>query len=179
MEAVGIIEEHGIVLQIRDIGTEKGHGDHVSGILDEDTGVAMVRVIIVGSWAQDDISMPFADEASNGSAILQGGQQFAVMDIQDLAGDPEDLVGMFGFRFTASGQGASGFAPVADVAVGDGDQFDMVAFGGPHGPDASGLDLAIIGVSAEANDTQFAVIRRRIGGDQFKGKQGGEQKENR
>jgi hypothetical protein len=69
--------------------------------------------------------------------------------------------------FAAEGQGSAGLEPVADVAVGDGDQLHVVSFGGPHRGDAADLDLAIIRVGAEADDAQLAVIRgRRRGGGQ-------------
>ena len=60
--------------------------------------------------------------------------------------------------FAAEGEGAAGFAPVADVAVGDRDIFDVMALGGPESADAAGRELAVVGVSAEADDAEFAVI---------------------
>jgi hypothetical protein len=40
----------------------------------------------------------------------------------------------------------------------------MVTFGGPHGARAAGLKFAIIRVSAEANDAQFAILGRGCDG---------------
>ena len=77
---------------------------------------------------------------------------------EDFDGGAEDLGGLLDFFFAAEGEGAAGFAPVADVAVGDGDEFDVMALGGPESADAAGLELAIVGVGAEADDAEFAVV---------------------
>jgi hypothetical protein len=49
---------------------------------------------------------------------------------------------------------------MADIAIANGHKKDMVAARSPHRAAAACLDLAIIGVGAEADDTQFAIVRR-------------------
>src|SRR5262252_3846020 len=57
---------------------------------------------------------------------------------------------------------------MADVAVGDRDEFDVMAFRGPHRPRPADRQLAIVGVRAEGYDAQLAVVRLRPGGGLFK-----------
>src|SRR5206468_12636817 len=64
------------------------------------------------------------------------------------------------FRLASPGEGGPGLAPVADVAVGHGDELDLVSLGRPHRADARGLQLAIVRVRAEADDA-----KRFVGGN--------------
>ena len=54
-------------------------------------------------------------------------------------------------------------APVADVAVHDRDELDVVSLHPPRGARAAGLQLAIIRMSPEANDPELAIVGRRSG----------------
>jgi hypothetical protein len=74
------------------------------------------------------------------------------VDVENLGRDTEDLVGVFRFGFAPAGQRATGFAPMTNITVGNGYQFDMMTFGGPHRAYTSGLDLAIIRMRPEADD---------------------------
>lgn len=168
LEGIRVVEEDGIVLEIGHVRAKEGDGDHVGGVLDEDAGVAVVGMIVVGARGDDHVGFPFTDEPGDEPAVLEGGQQLAVVDVEDLGGDAQDLVGLLGLGFAAVGQGSPGLPPVADVAVGNGDQLHVMSFGGPEGGDAADLDFAIIRVGAKDDDAEFAVIRRggRGGGQQ-------------
>ena len=57
---------------------------------------------------------------------------------------------------------AAGFAPVADVAIGHGDQLDPMPLGRPQRRATARLDLAVIRMRAETDDAQFAVLGRHF-----------------
>jgi hypothetical protein len=157
-EAIGVVHEDRVVLEMGRVGADERDGDHVGRILHEKGCVAMVGVIVVGAGAEDQVGLPFADEADQLLAILERGHELAVVIVEDFDACAEEGGGLLHFVFAAEGKWAAGFAPVADVAVGDGDEFDMVALGGPESADAAGLELAVVGVGAEADDAEFAVV---------------------
>ena len=65
------------------------------------------------------------------------------------------------FGLAAEGEWAAGFAPVADIAVGHGDEEHVVAGGGPARGGAPELEFAVIGMGAEGDDAEFAVVGGR------------------
>ena len=48
LEPVGVVKKDRIIFEGGDVRAKKGDGDHVGCVLDEDAGVAVVRMIIVG-----------------------------------------------------------------------------------------------------------------------------------
>jgi hypothetical protein len=62
---------------------------------------------------------------------------------------------------------------VANVAVGDGHEFYMMPGGGPLGADASDAELTIVGMGAEGDDPELAVIGGWRGGGTGQGRGGG------
>ncbi len=161
LERVGVKEEHRIAFERRHVGTEIGHCHHVRRVLDEDAGVAMIGVVIVGPMTHDDVGIPFPDQAGDSAAILQGRQQLAVVNVQDFRGDAQEACGGLDLGLAAARQGAAGVAPVADVAVGHGDELDVVPLRPPQDGDAAGLQFAIVRMGPETEDAQLAVVRRR------------------
>jgi hypothetical protein len=114
----------------------------------------MVGMIIIGAMTEDEIGVPFADESGDFAAVLQVRFQFAVVDVEHLGGDTEKARGLHYLRQPAFGQRTARLAPMADVAIGDGDEFHLVSFGGPHRRGAAGLDFTVVRMGAEADDTQ-------------------------
>jgi hypothetical protein len=139
LERVGVEEEHRVALQRRDVGADERHGDHVGGVLNQDARVAVIGVVVVGTMAHDDVRLPFADEPGDQTAILQRGQQFAVVNVQHFGGDAQDAGTAFHLRLAPAGEGPSGVAPVADVAVGHGNELDVMSLGRPQGRHAARL----------------------------------------
>ena len=70
---------------------------------------------------------------------------------------PRDLRGRFDFRGPPLRQRSARHPPVTDIAVGDGNEFDVMPEFGPLRRGASVFVLGIIGMSAEADDPQFSV----------------------
>ena len=68
------------------------------------------------------------------------------------------------FRRPPLGQRAAGHLPVADVAVGHRAEQHVMAQLGPLRPAAAGLVLRVVGMGAEDDDPQLAVIGRRVDG---------------
>jgi hypothetical protein len=79
----------------------------------------------------------------------------------------------FGFGVAALGEFAAGIAPVADVAIGDGAEFDVVAEFGPFDGGAAGFVFGVVGVGSENDDAEFAVGFG--GGEQGGGDEKGEE----
>src|ERR1700741_2110 len=83
------------------------------------------------------------------------------MNVQNLADHAQHLLSRLAFGSAPAPQRAPCLAPVADVAIGNGDELNMVPEARPHGSHSSGLELAIIRMSAEANDTELTIVIRR------------------
>src|SRR5437867_6572031 len=137
----------------------------------------MVGMIIIGPMAEHDVGFPLPNEAGKHAAIFEGGKQFAVMNVENDALHAENLVRSLHFVAPAQGQGAAGFAPMADIAIGHRHEQDMMAFFRPHGSCATYLKFAVIRMRPETDDAEFAVVRWH--GDAFDGAEaklsGGEQ----
>ena len=79
------------------------------------------------------------------------------MDVEHLGGDTKNFGGLFDLGFAPPRQRSAGVPPVADVAVGDGDEFHFMPALGSHGGGAAGLQLAVVRVRPKTNDAQLAV----------------------
>src|SRR6267154_1968098 len=88
------------------------------------------------------------------------------MDIEHFACHPENLIGFLGLCLSAFGERAARFPPMANVAVGHGDQFYVMSFCRPHSGNATRLNLAVVWMRPEANNPKFTVIGRRRRGTQ-------------
>ena len=127
--------------------------------------------------ADHQVRVPLANEAGDFAAVLQVRLQFAVVDVEHFAGDAEDAGGLQHFSQAAFGKRAAGLAPVADVAIGHGHELHLVSFGGPHRSGAAGLNLTIVRVRPEADDAQFAVVRRGGGVSRCNGQANGQHRD--
>ena len=78
---------------MRRFRAERGHGHHKRGILEQDPGVAVVRMIIPRPRPQDDVGLPLSNQAGERAAILQGGHEFAIMNIEHFGLNAQDLIG--------------------------------------------------------------------------------------
>ena len=89
--------------------------------------------------------------------VLQRGQQFAVVNVEHLGRDAQQLRRLLHLGRAALRQRSARDLPVADVAVGDRDELDVMPERRPLGGHARRLELGIVGMRAEANDAQLAV----------------------
>ena len=120
----------------------------------------MVGMIIVGPRADHQVRLPFADQADDFLAGLQCRQQFAVVNVEHFHGRAEKARGLFNLPLAPQRQRPAGLAPMADVAVGHGNKFDVMALARPQRADPAGLQFAIVRMRAETDDAQLAVIGR-------------------
>src|SRR5207247_1074508 len=104
LERVGVKEKRRIVLEDLRIRAEERHGHHVSGVLNQNAGISVIGMIVVGPMAHDNVGFPLTDKAGNGAAVLQSRQQLAVVDIQYLSGDAKNLGGLLNFGSPPSSQ---------------------------------------------------------------------------
>ena len=157
LEAVAGIHEDGVFLHEGDVRAEEGNGDHEGCILDQDTDIAMIGVVVPGPVGDDDIGIPFADDFGDEFAVFEGGEQFAIVDVEHLGSDSPFGSAGFGFGVAALGELSSRIAPMTDVAIGDGAEFDVVAEFGPLDGGAAGFVFSVVGVGSEYDDAEFAV----------------------
>ena len=87
-------------------------------------------------------------------AVFQGRQQLAVVDIEHLGLDAQDLGALLDLGRPAASEDGAGHLVVADVAVGHADELDLVAQLGPPRGRAAGFELAVVGMGAEDDDPQ-------------------------
>jgi hypothetical protein len=78
--------------------------------------------------------------------------------VEDDPLDSENLVRLGDLGFSPYGERSAGFSPVTDVAVRRRNEEYMMSQLRPACSAAADLEFAIIGVSAERNDAQFAVV---------------------
>lgn len=177
LEAVAGIEEDGVLFEGGDVWAEERHGHHERGVLDEDAGVAVVGMIVPGAVGDDDVGLPLADDFGEEFAVFEGGQKFAVVKVQHFAGDAPFLSAGFDFGDAALGQFTPSVAPVADVAIGHGAEFDVMALFGPFDGGAAGFVFGIIRVRTEDDDAKFAIGFSGVAGGQRGGDQASEERE--
>ena len=91
------------------------------------------------------------------TAILQRRLQLPIVDRQHFRLDAQDLVRRLHFRQPALGERFPIHLPVPDIAIGDGDEFDVIPQLGPLDRGATGAQLGVVGVCAEDDDAGFAV----------------------
>jgi hypothetical protein len=84
-------------------------------------------------------------------------RRFSIVNVEDFGFDSQVLGGLIDFGRAALRQRAAGDLPMADVAVGDRNEFDVMTQGGPFGRHAAGLVLGVVRMRAEANDPQLAI----------------------
>ena len=121
-EAVLVGQEHGIAGQGRRVGAEERHRDHVGRVLHEPPDGPVVGMVVVRTMAEDDVGLPFANEPGDRAPVLQRRLELAVVDVEHLRGDAEDLRGLLHLGGAPARERAAGLAPVPDVAVGDRDE---------------------------------------------------------
>jgi hypothetical protein len=122
----------------------------------------MIRVIIVRPRAEHQIRLVLPDQPDDLLPNVQRRHQFSVVDVEHVDVGSQDLGSLLDFLLAAQRQRPAGLAPVADVAIGHRDELDVVPLSSPHRPDAPGLQFAVVGMGAKADDAQLAIVRRRL-----------------
>ena len=160
LEVVGIVEKNGVFGEGRGAGNDVGNDDHVGGVLDEDAGVAVVGMIVVGAVGDDDVGFPFADGADDLAANIEGGDEFAVVVVENLIlFDAEPFEGFLSFEVAAFGEGATAHFVMTGITVSDGQEFYDVTHLGEESGGSAHLDVAIVGVRADGEDAKFLLRR--------------------
>ena len=113
-------------------------------------------------WTEHEVGVPLADQPGERAAVFQRRLQLAVVIVEDDALDAEHLVGLLDFGLAADGERAARLAPVADVAVGHGDEEHVMPELGPARGRAAGLNLAVVGMRAERDDAELAIGGRHL-----------------
>ena len=91
---------------------------------------------------------------------LEVGHEFAVVNVDHVSGDAENPCALLWLLVAPLRKGTASLREVADVAVGHGNELDLVPVGGPQRGHARRLELGIVRVRAERDDVQ----RTRGGG---------------
>ena len=155
-ETVGEIEKQRVLAQRRGIRDEVRHRDHVGRVLHQHAGIAVVGVVVVRTGRDHDVGVPLADLADDLNAHIQPGRELAVVVVEHFVVDAQPAARFLGLGPPARGENASAFGLMTRVAVGDGDELDLVAGRGVLGREAARLDVAVVGVRAECDDADFS-----------------------
>jgi hypothetical protein len=121
-------------------------------------------MVVVRTVGDHDIGIPLPDQTRDGSPVFQCGHDLAVVDIEHFVGDAEPPRNLLHFFQSALRQRPARGLPVSDIAIGGGDQLDVMSGLGPFHRDAGAAIFGVIGMRAENNDPQFAVAALRRGG---------------
>ena len=125
------------------------------------TDGAVVGMIVVRAMAHHDVRLPVANEPRDGAAVLQRRLELAVVDVEHLRGDAEDLRRLLHLRRAAARERTAGLPPVPDVAVGDGDELDVMPERRPLRGRPADPQLGVVRMRAERDDPELAVLRAR------------------
>src|SRR5207247_78206 len=117
---------------------------------------AMIGVVVIWTVADDNVRLPVADQAADRPAVLHGHHEFTVVDVEHLGLVSKNLGALLDFRRAALSKGPARHAPVADVTVRAGDEFDVVTLCGPLGTCSTGAQFAVVRVRAKDDDAQLA-----------------------
>ena len=139
-----------------------GDRDHVGGIHHEHSHIAMIGVVVVGTVADGDVCLPLTDQAANHAAVLHGHHEFAIVDVEHLGMVSKNLGALPDFRRAALSKAPARDVPMADVAVGAGNELNMVTQCGPLGTCSTSTEFAVVGVCPKNDDAQFAVTDGRL-----------------
>ena len=129
--------------------------DQIEGMLAKIKSTQMPKIAQAAQWWGQASS---ATTLVTGHMFLQGGHQLAVMDVEHLGFDAQDLVRALDLGGPAFGERLARLGGMPDVAASDGDEFDLVALGRPEGRHSAGLDFAVVGMCSEHNDSQHAFL---------------------
>ena len=91
------------------------------------------------------------------------GRQLAVVDIEHLGFDSQNLGALFDLGRAATSEMGAGHLMVADVAVGHADELDLVSQLGPPRGGAACFQLAVVGMGSENDDPQSLTRRVVLG----------------
>ena len=158
LKVVLVIQEDRILAQRGDVGHQRRNHNHISGILNQDAGVAVVGMVVVGTRGEDDIRVPFADLADNLFADIEGGEQLAVVVAEHFIFDAEAARGFLGLGSAALGKSGAVDLVVADIAVGNGDELDGMPHRGKETGRAGSADVAVIGMGAKGDYADLLVL---------------------
>ena len=86
------------------------HRDHVRRVLHQHADVAVVGVVVPRAVRDDDVGLPLANEPRDLLAVLQVRFEFAVVNVEHLARDAENLVGLLHLREPALRERPAGLA---------------------------------------------------------------------
>ena len=119
-------------------------------------GVAVIGVVVVRPRREHDVGVPLPDLADDLLAHVHGGHELAVVVVERFVfRDAEPPRRLLRPPRRRRGERAAAFGLVAGVAVGDGDELDLVAQRGPLGGGAAGLLVAVVGMGAEGDDAEW------------------------
>jgi hypothetical protein len=162
LEPVLEVHEHRILAQRGRVGRDIRDDHHVSGVLHQDAGVAMIRVIVIRPRRQHEISVPLAYLTNDLQTHIEGRQQLAVVVVEDdiLDADPPSRFLCLGAP--PSGQRAAALRLMTGVAVGDGHESHAVAERGILGRRTAGALVAVVRMRPERDDVEFRFGARRL-----------------
>ena len=123
----------------------------------------MVGMVIVRPRRQHEVGFPQTDLADDLLARFQRRKQLAVVVVEDDVVDPDPASSLLGFRPAPRRERAAAFRLMSRIAVGDGDEADVVSHRGQLRRGAACALIAIVRVGTEGNHIQLAVSAWRLG----------------
>ena len=105
--------------------------------------------------------MEITDDADDLLPIMDGWLQFTGVVVEHLVFDAKNAARGLRLLITPSGELDAADLVMARCAVGVGDEFHAMSEGGVERRNSAGLDVAVVGVSAENEDVEFVV--RHVG----------------
>lgn len=125
-------------------------------------------MVVVGAVGQHQVGLPLADEADDLQAVFEGGQQFAVGDVEHFVLHAEAPPGFLGFGLAAGGEALAAQGLVALVAVGERDELDGVPTDGVKQGQPARVKVTIVGVGTDDEDADGSGLGQGAQGEQQK-----------
>src|SRR5262249_32559259 len=97
LELVITEEKNRVFSEIWRVRAEVRYRNHLSRVRHQGAHTTVIRMVVVGPVADDNISLPFTNETADRSTVLQGGHEFTVVNIQHVGLISQDFRALLHF----------------------------------------------------------------------------------
>ena len=151
-EFIKEVGDHRVGGQVGGARACQRNGYHVGGILYQGRGITMVRMVVIGAMGEDQVRGELPDPADEVLAVLQAGNEAAVIVIKDFVADPENFGRLCRLLASSLLQLCGVRLVVARIAVRHRDEGDLISTFPPEGCAAAREDIAIVRMGSDNKD---------------------------
>src|SRR5688572_20806723 len=118
----------------------------------------MIRMVIVGSWCDHNISIPFTDLFNDLQSYFKGWHQLAIVIIQNIIDDAESFARFLCFGKSSPGKFGTSNELVTGITICHRQKFYCITHLCKNGCGASPIVIAVIGMCPDHNNANLIII---------------------